>query len=173
MPLSKRWKLLKQDTVMKKWNENKRIILSIIILLGMTPLLVFGQDENYQGQWSTSDDTFQNTLTLEKVDDKEDIYQFSFVGWRKSYDTFTKQIIRFSGSMTEDRFIVQIIDNYGYYTDETLVEVDDLPLYNEGEERCKVFFEFDKKTINVITKDCSMIYAGYGVYFDGEYKRSN
>lgn len=158
---------------MKKWNENKRIILSIIILLGMTPLLVFGQDENYQGQWSTSGDTFQNTLTLEKVDDKEDIYQFSFVGWRKSYDTFTKQIIRFSGSMTEDRFIVQIKDNYGYYNDDKLVEVDDFPLYNEGEERCKVFFEFDKETIMVITKDCSMIYAGYGVYFDGEYKRSN
>tara|TARA_B100000787_G_C15982011_1_gene202027 strand:+ start:73 stop:552 length:480 start_codon:yes stop_codon:yes gene_type:complete len=157
---------------MKKWNENKRIILSIIILLGMTPLLVFGQDENYQGQWSTSGDTFQNTLTLEKVDDKEDIYQFSFVGWRKSYDTFTKQIIRFSGSMTEDRFIVQIIDNYGYYNDDKLVEVDDFPLYNEGEERCKVFFEFDKETIMVITKDCSMIYAGYGVYFDGEYKKS-
>ena len=158
---------------MKKWNENKRIILSIIILLGMTPLLVFGQDENYQGQWSTSGDTFQNTLTLEKVDDKEDIYQFSFVGWRKSYDTFTKQIIRFSGSMTEDRFIVQIIDNYGYYNDDKLVEVDDFPLYNEGEERCKVFFEFDKETIMVITKDCSMIYAGYGVYFDGEYKKAN
>ena len=157
---------------MKKWNENKRIILSIIILLGMTPLLVFGQNENYQGQWSTSGDTFQNTLTLEKVDDKEDIYQFSFVGWRKSYDTFTKQIIRFSGSMTEDRFIVQIKDNYGYYNDDKLVEVDDFPLYNEGEERCKVFFEFDKETIMVITKDCSMIYAGYGVYFDGEYKKS-
>ena len=157
---------------MKKWNENKRIILSIIILLGMTPLLVFGQDENYQGQWSTSGDTFLNTLTLEKVDDKEDIYQFSFVGWRKSYDTFTKQIIRFSGSMTEDRFIVQIIDNYGYYNDDKLVEVDDFPLYKEGEERCKVFFEFDKETIMVITKDCSMIYAGYGVYFDGEYKKS-
>ena len=158
---------------MKKWNENKRIILSIIILLGMTPLLVFGQNENYQGQWSTSGDTFQNTLTLEKVDDKEDIYQFSFVGWRKSYDTFTKQIIRFSGSMTEDRFIVQIKDNYGYYNDDKLVEVDDFPLYNEGEERCKVFFEFDKENIMVITKDCSMIYAGYGVYFDGEYKKAN
>ena len=44
---------------------------------------------------------------------------------------------------------------------------------SEGEERCKVFFEFDKETIRVITKDCSMIYAGYGVYFDGEYKKAN
>ena len=173
MPLSKRWKLLKQDTVMKKWNENKGIIINIIILLVMAPLLVFGQDENYQGQWSAAGEAFENTLTLEKINEKEDIYKFSFNGWRKSYDTFTKQIIRFPGSMTEDRFIVQIIDNYGYYTDETLVEVDDLPLYNEGEERCKVFFEFDKEIIRVITKDCSMIYAGYGVYFDGEYKRSN
>ena len=142
-----------------------------MILLLMAPLLVLGQDKNYQGQWSASDKAFENILTLEKIDEKENIYQFSFNGWRKSYDTFTKQIIRFPGSMTEDRFIVQIIDNYGYYSDDTLVEVDDFPLYSEGEERCKVFFEFNEETIRVITKDCSMIYAGYGVYFDGEYKK--
>ena len=170
MPPRKKWKLLKQDTVMKKWNKNKRIFINIMILLLMAPLLVFGQDKNYQGQWSASGEAFENILTLEKINEKENIYQFSFDGWRKSYDTFTRQIIRFPGSMTEDRFIVQIIDNYGYYSDDILVEVDDLPLYNEGEERCKVFFEFDKETIRVITKDCSMIYAGYGVYFDGEYK---
>jgi len=158
---------------MKKWNKKKGIIINIMILLLMSPILVFGQDENYQGQWSSSGEAFENTLTLEKIDEKEDVYQFSFVGWRKSYDTFTKQIIRFSGSMREDRFIVQIIGNYGYYTDDTLVEVDDFPLYKEGEERCKVFFEFGKETIRVITKDCSMIYAGYGVYFDGEYKKAN
>ena len=87
-----------------------------MILLVMSPLLVFGQDENYQGQWSASDKAFENILTLEKIDEKENIYQFSFDGWRKSYDTFTKQIIRFVGSMTEERFIVQIIDNYGYYS---------------------------------------------------------
>jgi hypothetical protein len=173
MPLSKRWSILKQDTVMKKWNKNKGLIINIMILLLMAPLLVFGQDKNYQGQWSTSGEAFENILTLEKIDKKENIYQFSFDGWRKSYDTFTKQIIRFPGSMTEDRFKVQIIDNYGYYSDDILVEVDELPLYNEGEERCKVFFELDKETIRVITKDCSMIYAGYGVYFDGEYKKTN
>ena len=171
-PLSKKWKILKQDTVMKKWNKNKVIFINIMILLMMSPLLVFGQNENYQGQWSAIGEAFENILILEKIDEKEDIYQFSFDGWRKSYDTFTKQIIRFPGSMTEDRFKVQIIDNYGYYTDDTLVEVDDFPLYNKGEERCKVFFEFGKETIRVITKDCSMIYAGYGVYFDGEYKKT-
>lgn len=173
MPLSKRWKLLKQDTVMKKWNKNRGIIINIMFFQMMSPLLLFGQDENYQGQWKTSGDAFENNLTLEKINEKENIYQFSFNGWRKSYDTFTKKIIRFPGSMTEDRFIVQIIDNYGYYSDDILVEVDELPLYNEGEERCKVFFKFDKQTIRVITKDCSMIYAGYGVYFDGEYKKAN
>jgi len=172
MPPSKRCNILKQDTVMKKWNKNNGIIINIMFLLVMTPLLVFGQDENYQGQWSASGEAFENILTLEKIDEKENIYQFSFDGWRKSYDTFTKQIIRFPGSMTEERFIVQIIDNYGYYSDDILVEVDDLPLYNEGEERCKVFFEFGKGAIRVITKDCSMIYAGYGVYFDGEYKKT-
>ena len=144
-----------------------------MILLLMSPLLVFGQDENYEGQWSASGEAFENILTLEKIDEKEDIYQFSFNGWRKSYDTFTKQIIRFSGTMTAARFLVQIIENYGYYSDDKLVEVDDFPLYEEGEERCKVFFEFDKEIIRVITKDCSMIYAGYGVYFDGEYKKTN
>ena len=158
---------------MKKWNKNKGLIINLMILLLMAPLLVLGQDKNYQGQWSASGEAFENILTLEKIDEKENIYQFSFNGWRKSYDTFTKQIIRFPGSMTEDRFIVQIIDNYGYYSDDTLVEVDDFPLYSEGEERCKVFFEFGKGAIRVITKDCSMIYAGYGVYFDGEYKKTN
>jgi hypothetical protein len=172
MPPSKRCSILKQDTVMKKWNKNKGLIITIMILLLMAPLLVFGQNENYQGQWSASGEAFENILTLEKIDEKENIYQFSFNGWRKSYDTFTKQIIRFPGSMTEDRFIVQIIDNYGYYTDDTLVEVDDFSIYKEGEERCKVFFEFGKGAIRVITKDCSMIYAGYGVYFDGEYKKT-
>jgi hypothetical protein len=173
MPLRKRCSILKQDTVMKKWYKNKGVIINIMILLLMSPLLVFGQDENYEGQWSASGEAFENILTLEKIDEKEDIYRFSFNGWRKSYDTFTKQIIRFPGSMTEERFIVQIIDNYGYYTDDILVEVDDFPLYNKGEERCKVFFEFGKETVRVITKDCSMIYAGYGVYFDGEYKKTN
>jgi hypothetical protein len=158
---------------MKKWNKNKVIFINIMILLIISPLLVFGQNENYQGQWSAIGEAFENILILEKIDEKENLYQFSFDGWRKSYDTFTKQIIRFPGSMTEDRFIVRIIDNYGYYTDDILVEVDELPLYNEGEERCKVFFEFNKETIMVITKDCSMIYAGYGVYFDGEYKKTN
>jgi hypothetical protein len=173
MHLSKRCSILKQDTVMKKWNKNKGIITIIMVLLVMAPLLVVGQVENYQGQWSSSGEAFENILTLEKINEKENIYQFSFNGWRKSYDTFTKQIIRFPGNMTEERFIVRIIDNYGYYTDDILVEVDDFPLYNEGEERCKVFFEFDNQTIRVITKDCSMIYAGYGVYFDGEYKKTN
>jgi hypothetical protein len=173
MPLRKRCSILKQDTVMKKWNKNKVIFINIMILLIISPLLVFGQNENYQGQWSAIGEAFENILILEKIDEKENLYQFSFDGWRKSYDTFTKQIIRFPGSMTEDRFKVQIIDNYGYYSDDILVEVDELPLYNEGEERCKVFFEFNKETIMVITKDCSMIYAGYGVYFDGEYKKTN
>ena len=83
---------------MKKWNKNKGLIITIMILLLMAPLLVFGQDENYQGQWSASDKAFENILTLEKIDEKEDIYQFSFDGWRKSYDTFTKQIIMISHS---------------------------------------------------------------------------
>ena len=98
---------------MKKWNKNKGIIINIMFLLMMSPLLVFGQDENYQGQWKTSGDAFENILTLEKIDKKEDIYKFSFNGWRKSYYTFTKQIIKFPGDRSEDRFGVQIIDKHG------------------------------------------------------------
>ena len=97
-----------------------------------------------QGHWSASGEAFENTLTLEKINEKENIYQFSFDGWRKSYDTFTKQIIRFPGSMSEERFVVQIIDNYGYYTDDILVEVDELPLYKE-KSVVKCFLSLTKK----------------------------
>ena len=63
-------KLLKQDTVMKKWNKNKGVIINIIFLLVMAPLLMVGQNENYQGQWSASGNAFENILTLEKINEK-------------------------------------------------------------------------------------------------------
>ena len=156
---------------MKKYKENKLRVINILILLIIFPLNIFGQDVNYEGEWTVSGDSFENTLMLEKVNTNENLYKFSFVSWRESYDTFTNEIIKFSGEMSEGRFVIQIKDNYGYYSDDKLVEVDEFPLYNEGEERCKVLFEFDKETIRVKTTACSLIYAGFGVSFDGEYKK--
>jgi len=46
--------------------------------------------------------------------------------------------------MSEERFVVQIIDNYGYYTDDILVEVDELPLYKE-KSVVKCFLSLTKK----------------------------
>ena len=43
-------------------------------------------------------------------------------------------------------------------------------LYNEGEERCKVYFEFNKDSIKVKTEACSLVYGSFGVSFDGEYR---
>ena len=158
---------------MKRYKENKIKVINILILLIIFPLNIFGQDVNYEGEWTVSGDSFENTLMLEKVNTNENLYKFSFVGWRKSYDTFTDQIIKFLGEMSEDRFVIQIRDNVGYYTDDTYVEDDDeFRLYNQGEERCKVLFEFDKESIRVNTTACRMIYAGFGVSFDGEYKKT-
>ena len=156
---------------MKKYKENKLRVINILIILIIFPLNIFGQDVNYEGEWTVSGDSFENTLMLEKVNTNENLYKFSFVGWRKSYDTFTDQIIKFLGEMSEDRFVIQINDNLGYYADDKYVEVDEFPLYNEGEERCKVLFEFYKETIRVKTTACNLIYAGFGVSFDGEYKK--
>ena len=158
---------------MKRYKENKIKVFNILILLIIFPLNIFGQDVNYEGEWTVSEDSFENKLVLEKVNPNEKIYKFSFVGWRKSYDTFTDQIIKFLGEMSEDRFEIQIRDNIGYYSDDTYVDDnEEFPLYNEGEERCKVLFEFDKETIRVKTTACSLIYAGFGVSFDGEYKKT-
>jgi len=74
--------------------------------------------------------------------------------------------------MLGDYFTIEIKDNKAYYTDDALVLVDELPLYSEGEERCKVYFIFNEDSITVQTKACSFIYGGFGVAFDGVYKKN-
>jgi hypothetical protein len=59
-----------------------------IILIFFT-LLSSKQSIDYSGSWMSAGDNFENTLTLEKVEGKQDTYKFSFDGWRKSYDSFT------------------------------------------------------------------------------------
>ena len=157
---------------MKQYKENKFKGLNIVILLMIFQMNIFGQEINYEGEWKAHGDHFENTLKLEKLNTNENLYKFSFVGWRESYDPYTYKIVKFYGKMLDNQFVIQIKDNLGYYTDDTYVVKDgDFSIYNEGEKRCEVVFEFDKEVIRVKTTVCSMIYAGYGVSFDGEYNK--
>jgi regulation of enolase protein 1 (concanavalin A-like superfamily) len=147
----------------------KNIFLTLILIL---PLVLFGQDINYAGKWTISGDSFENTLVLEKIEGKENTYKFSFDGWRKSYDTFARKNVKFLGGMSEDFFILEIKDNKAYYSDDGLVLDEELPIYDKGEERCKVYFTFYQGSISVETVACAMIYGGFGVTFDGTYKKN-
>ena len=158
---------------------------NLISLIYIIPLLIFSQNIDYTGEWSDSSPTstvssikiipgekFENTLTLKKIQDKENSYKFTFFGWRDSYDRYAKQIIKFSGEMLADHFVIEVIDNKAYYNDNSLVEDGELPLYSEGEERCRVYFSFCKDSIKVQTQHCNFIYGGFGVTFDGTYKKN-
>ena len=109
----------------------------------------------------------QPITPVEKITNQENSYQFSFFGWRDSYDTFAGQVIKFSGEMMGDHFTIELKDSNAYYTDDVLILVDEFPLYNKGEERCKVHFMFNGDFITVQTLDCNFIYGGFGVAFDG------
>jgi len=158
---------------------------NLISLIYIIPLLIFSQNIDYTGEWSDSSPTstvssikiipgekFENTLTLKKIQDKENSYKFTFFGWRDSYDRYAKQVIKFSGEMLADHFVIEVIDNKAYYNDNSLVEDGELPLYSEGEERCRVYFSFCKDSIKVQTQHCNFIYGGFGVTFDGTYKKN-
>lgn len=116
---------------------------------------------------------FENTLILEKIKNEEDLYRFSFFGWRDSYDKYARQIIKFSGEMVGDHFVIKIAENKSFYSDDNLVENGEFKLYRDGEERCKVYFSFNEDAITVQTKDCNFIYGGFGVTFEGIYKKAN
>ena len=142
---------------------------STILLIFLT--LLSCNKTDYSGSWISFGDRFENTLVLEKIEGKENTYKFSFDGWRNSYDSFAGQIIKFKGGMTEEFFRIEIKENKAYYSDDGLVLDEEFPLYNQGEERCKVYFTFNKDSITVQTKDCHLIYGGFGVAFDGIYKK--
>ena len=158
---------------------------NLIFLTYILPLFIFTQNIDYTGGWTDSSpastvssikiipgEKFENTLTLEKIKNEDDSYKFTFFGWRDSYDRYTKQVIKFSGEMLADYFVIEVRDNKAYYNDDALVEDGELPLYREGEERCKVYFAFNKDSITVKTQDCNFIYGGFGVAFDGTYKKN-
>ena len=159
--------------------------INLFLLIYILPLLIFSQNIDYSGEWTDSSpastvssikiipgEKFENTLTLEKIKDEENSYKFTFFGWRDSYDRYAKQVIKFSGEMLADHFVIEVIDNKAYYNDDSLVEDGELPLYSEGEERCKVYFTFNIDSITVQTRDCNFIYGGFGVTFDGTYKKN-
>lgn len=139
------------------------------LLLILLTFLSSKQLADYSGSWVSSGDNFENTLTLDKIEDKEDIYKFSFNGWRISYDVYAKQNIKFSGGMNDEVFTIKVKDNQAVYSDDGREFEEEWSLYHEGEERCKVYFEYNKDSIKVKTEACSLIYGGFGVSFDGEY----
>ena len=158
---------------------------NLFFLIYILPLLIYSQNIDYTGEWVDSSppstvssikiipgEKFENTLTLKKIKNEDDSYKFTFFGWRDSYDRYARQVIKFSGEMLADHFVIEVRDNKSYYTDDALVEDSELTLYSEGEERCKVYFTFNKDSITVQTQDCNFIYGGFRVGFDGTYKKN-
>lgn len=143
------------------------------ILLILLTFLNSKLSTDYSGSWVSSGDNFENTLTLEKIEGKKDAYKFTFYGWRISNDVYAKQDIKFSGEMNDEVFIIKVKDNQAVYSDDGREFEEGWSLYHEGEERCKVNFEFNKDSIKVKTEACSLIYGGFGVSFDGLYSRVN
>lgn len=142
--------------------------LSLILLINLS----FFKPENvkdYSGSWAVSGDDFENILTLEKVKGKANTYKFTFDCWRISYDFITKENQKFFGGMEGDVYVFDIVDNKAIYSDYGREYDNGESLYLEGEQRCKVYFEFNKNSINVDTEVCNIMYAGWGVSFDGEY----
>lgn len=143
------------------------------IFLIFIALLSCKQSKDYSGSWASSGDNFENTLTLEKIEGEQDTYKFLFYGWRKSYDIFTKQEIKFLGEMDNEVFIIKVKENKALYSDDGREFSEEFPLYDDGEERCKLFFKLTSNKIIVKTESCHFIYGGKGVLFDGIYKKLN
>ena len=74
--------------------------------------------------------------------------------------------------MINDIFTIEIQDNKAHYNDDILVLDEEFPIYNVGEDRCNLYFKFNKETIEVRTEFCHGIYGGFGVTFDGTYKKN-
>lgn len=147
--------------------------MKYIILLIFITSLIFNRSTDYSGSWMSAGDNFENTLTLEKVKGKQDTYKFLFNGWRRSYDILAKQNIKFLGGMDDEVFVIEVKENQAVYSDDGREFSEEFPLYNEGEERCKLYFELTNNKIIVKTESCHFIYGGKGVLFDGVYKKLN
>ncbi len=140
----------------------------LLLILLCLPMIGFGQD-NITGIWVDKGKGYENTLILSKVQGSDNSYSFSFDGYRVSYDYFSKDTVRFFGQMSNPVFIIQVKNNKAHYDDDVQEFEEGWEIYNEGEERCNVYFTFKEKSIIVKTELCSLIYGGFGVSFDGEY----
>ena len=88
------------------------------ILLILLTSLSIKQSTDYSGTWVNSGDKFENKLTLEKIEGDLNTYKFSFDGWRKSYDSFTDQEVKFLGGMNDEVFIIELDENQAVYSDD-------------------------------------------------------
>ena len=145
------------------YNVNHLFIFLIIFISSIS----CSYQNDYSGVWKSNGKTFENLLILEKI--KGNKYSFSFNGWRKSYDHFTRDTTIFSGQMIGNSCKIIIEDEHAKYIDSKDKTTDGFRLYNESEEPCEVFFDFRENKIKIKTEYCHLIYGGYGVLFDGEY----
>ena len=67
---------------------------------------------DYTGTWECKGDLFENILVLEKI--KDNNYKFSFKGWRKSYDYFSRDTVTFLGNMSDKVFKVSIKEDFAW-----------------------------------------------------------
>ena len=144
--------------------EMKHVFVLTLILISITSCNL---NHDYSGIWESRGDDFENTLILKKI--KGNKYSFSFDGWRKSYDHFARDTMKFIGQMNDKEFTIEIKDNYAEYTDSKEKTIDGSSLYHEGEDPCKIFFKFNNNIIEIKTENCHLIYGGYEVLFDGKY----
>ena len=129
--------------------------------------------DDMSGIWINKGGNFESVLTLERLSAERNVYNFTFDSWILLYDHFLGDTTKFTGSMSAPIFTIEIKDNKAYYNDDIQEFEEGWSLYEEGEDRCDVYFEFKKKSILVKTDFCSFIYGGFGVSFDGEYKKTN
>lgn len=128
-----------------------------------------GTKVDYSGEWKCKGDGFGSVLKLERLNGNK--YRFYIESWRESYDPIADDVTRFFGTMDNEVFIIQVKDNLALYDDTVREFEEGWSLYNEGDERCKVFFEFNENFITISTYRCNLIYAGFGVSFDGKYEK--
>jgi len=145
----------------------KNLFVLLVILISTVGCNL---NHDYSGVWESKGDVFENKLVLKKI--KGNKYSFSFNGWRKSYDNFARDTIKFLGEMNADEFIINIEDSYAKYTDSKEKTLDGYNLYLEEEDPCKILFNFSNNSIDVRTENCHLIYGGFGVLFDGEYLKN-
>ena len=141
-----------------------------VFILLVLAISAMSCNHDYSGIWESKGDVFENILILKKI--KGNKYSFSFDGWRKSYDHFARDTMKFLGQMNDKEFTIEVKDGYAEYTDSKEKTADGSNLYHEGEKPCKIFFGFINSNIEVKTENCHLIYGGFSVLFDGEYVKN-